>query len=127
MSLLHLNENVIAVLTGPEGKRAIPGKNIITSDGDIYYAQKSVGETPTDDFTAGGVRIGTGSTTPAKADTDVTTFITGFSIAESSGYPKTNDSDTDNSGRGTSTVTWLYEFTTTPAGTGIIEGALSTF
>jgi hypothetical protein len=71
-------------------KRVIKGKNIVTNGGDLYYAQKSVGETPTNDFTAGGLRLGSDNTAPAKGDTDVTTFIASTGKAEKSGYPKTN-------------------------------------
>ena len=55
-------------------------KNIVTNDGDLYYAQKAVAETPTSDFggSIGRMELRTGSATPAKAHTysDVTTPVT---------------------------------------------------
>jgi len=54
--------------------------NIVTNDGDLYYAQKSVAGTPTSDFggSDGRMELRTGSATPAKAHvySDVTTPIT---------------------------------------------------
>ena len=46
-------------------------KNIVTNDGDLFYAQQAVGETPTSDFdgTSGRMELRTGSATPAKGDT----------------------------------------------------------
>lgn len=122
---LRITGTVIAILEWPHGNLIIPGCNLITDDGDIYYAQKSVGETPTDDFTAGGLRLGTSSTTPTKSDIDVTTFGTDGDIAESSGYPKTNDSDAANTGAGTDRVTWKFEYGVNDGNiTGIKEGAI---
>ena len=87
------------------------GKNIVTNDGDLYYAQQAVETgTPTSDFggSNGRMELRTGSATPAKADvfTQVTTPIP-TSIQEiDSGYPKVNDNDSDNTGAGTDIVTW---------------------
>ncbi len=56
------------------------GKNIVTNDGDLYYAQQAVETgTPTSDFGGanGRIELRTGSATPAKGDvfTQVTTPI----------------------------------------------------
>ena len=67
-------------------------KNIVTNDGDLYYAQKSVGGTPTSDFggSDGRMELRTGSATPAKAHvySDVTTPVTASRKIKDSGYPK---------------------------------------
>ena len=103
----------------------IPGKNIVTNDGDLYYAQKAVGDSPTTDFTTGGLNLGTSNTAVGKTDTDVTTFGTDGDIAESSGYPKVNDGDSDNTGAGTDIVTWKFSYGTADGNiTGIQEGAI---
>ena len=76
--------NIVAVLGKKEGKSIIPkwifGKNIVTDDGDIYYALKGAGETPAtnENFIQGRMELRTGSATPAKGDTytDVTTPVT---------------------------------------------------
>ena len=101
-------------------------KNIVTNDGDLYYAQKSVGETPTTDFggSDGRMELRTGSATPAKAHvySDVTTPVTASRKAKDSGYPKTNDSDSDNTGSGTDIVTWRTSWTTSDFNANAIIG-----
>ena len=91
-------------------------KNIVTSDGDLYYAQKSVGGTPTSDFggSDGRMELRTGSATPAKAHvySDVTTPVTASRKIKDSAYPKTADDDSDNTGSGTDIVTWRTSWTT---------------
>jgi len=87
--------NVIALLRSRDVYIYIPGKNIITDAGDQYYAEGAVGSPS---WTVAGMRLGTGTTAPTKADTDVTTFLTGSGKAIDTGYPTTNDSDTDNTG-----------------------------
>lgn len=124
---LKVRGKILAVITDLSGKivRVIPGKNLVTDGGDLYYAQMGVGDTPTNDFTAGGLRLGTGTTTPAKADTDVTTFTTSSGKAVYTGYPKVNDTHANNSGGGTDIVTWMFQYTAGDfTGTGIIEGAI---
>jgi hypothetical protein len=91
-------------------------KNIVTNDGDLYYAQKSVGGTPTTDFggSDGRMELRTGSATPAKAHvySDVTTPVTASRKIKDSTYPKTADDDSDNTGAGADIVTWRTSWTT---------------
>jgi len=91
-------------------------KNIVTNDGDLYYAQKSVGGTPTTDFggSDGRMELRTGSATPAKAHvySDVTTPVTASRKIKDSAYPKTADDDSDNTGSGADIVTWRTSWTT---------------
>jgi len=117
---MHANQDcisvkgtVLAVIFNLDGSinRVVKGKNIVTNDGDLYYAQRGVEASVTDDFTAGGIRLGSDNTAPTKTDTDVTSFITSASKAESSGYPKVNDTDANNTGSGTDIATWKFEFT----------------
>lgn len=119
--------NVIAVLADEarESVLVIPGKNIVTNAGDLYYAQKAAGESPSVVFTSGGLRMGSNGAAPAKTDTDVGTFLADTGKAVSSGYPKTNDTDADNSGTAVDSVTWKFEYTTAQANVaGIAEGAI---
>jgi|TARA_R110000824_G_scaffold6766_12_gene31263 hypothetical protein len=101
-------------------------KNIVTNDGDLFYAQQSVGETPTSDFdgSSGRMELRTGSVTPAKADTytSVTTPVTASRKVVDSTYPKTNDSDSDNTGAGTDIVTWRTSWTTSDFSASAIIG-----
>lgn len=108
-----------------EREIVIPGLNIVTNDGDTYYAQVAAGEAPDDDFTAGGLRLGDDNTAPTKTDTDVTNFLAGTGHAEDATYPQTNDGDGDNSGAGVDIVTWRFSYTTGEGNAnGIIEGAI---
>ena len=119
--------NVVAVLKEWMSDKAIliPGKNIVTNEGDLFYAQKAMGETPTTNFLTGGLRLGTGTTSPAKTDTDVTTLVASSGKAITSGYPKTNDSDADNTGKGTDVATWKFDYATSEVNvSGIAEGAI---
>jgi len=97
-------------------KTWIYAKNIVTNDGDLYYAQKSVGGTPTSDFggSDGRMELRTGSATPAKAHvySDVTTPVTASRKVKDNTYPKTADDDSDNTGSGTDIVTWRTSWTT---------------
>ena len=104
--------------------------NIVTNDGDLYYAQQAVETgTPTSDFggSSGRMELRTGSATPAKADvfTQVTTPIPTSIQPMTSGYPKVNDSDSDNTGAGTDIVTWQASWTTSDFNaTAIIGGCI---
>lgn len=117
--------NVAAVLrnvkTGLE--RVILGSNIVTNDGDQYYAEAAVGSPSV--FSVAGMRLGTGTSAVSKSDTDVTTFLSGSGKATKSGYPKTNDNDSDNTGAGVKVVTWTHEYATSEGnGSSIAEGAI---
>jgi hypothetical protein len=113
-------------LTGDQLR--IQAANIVTDEGDKYYAQMAGGESPTINFKASGagLRLGTGATTPQKSHTDLTTFLAGSAHAIKSGFPKTNDNDGDNTGSGVDILTWTYEYLTSEGnGTGIAEGAIA--
>lgn len=105
-----------------------PGVNIVTSDGDIYYAQLAMSDALTDDFQAAGagLRLGSDNTAPGKANIDVVTFLSGSDHAIDATYPQSNDSDGDNTGAGTSVMTWTYSYLTSEGNVAaIIEGAIS--
>jgi len=120
---------VVAKLQDPllEREVIIPGMNIVTNDGDLYYAQMAAGETPTDDFAAAGAgfRLGTSNTAATKTDTDVTTEDTAGRKTQDATYPQTDDADGDNTGAGVDIVSWRVSYTTAEAIiTGIYEGAI---
>lgn len=101
----------------------MPGINIVTNDGDIYYAQMAAGETPDDDMdaAASGLRLGSDATLPTKTDTDVTVFIAGTAHALDAIYEQTDDPDSDNTGAGPNIITWRYSYTTAEGNAGTIE------
>lgn len=124
---LAIGGQVFAVLRDPllERELVIPGLNIVTNAGDLYYAQLGASEAVTNDFAAGGLRLGDDNTAPTKADDDVTNFLAGTGHAIDATYPKTNDDDGDNGDAGTDVVSYRYSYTTAQGNaTGIIEGAI---
>ncbi len=112
--LLGIEADAFVVLTNHEtGEiRIIPGRNLVTNEGDKWYAQSACGETPTNTF-ANLYLATAGPATPAKDD-DYSDFTVagGSEKAKTAGYPKTNDDDTDNTGAGVDIVSWKYEYST---------------
>ena len=123
--------NVIRVLTFPEvqpsGKVELIKEfdythNLVTDDGDKYYAIQGAGETPAadEDFSMSTALFELGSTaiTEAKADTymqfnaGAANPISGSLKAYISGYPKTNDTgDADNTGDAIDAVSYAVDYT----------------
>ena len=135
--------NICVVLKKDNGsKHWFYGSNIVTNDGDIYYAKRACGETPATDENFGAVASGAGATcilnNPSSADTLAKTdayqhvlspiVTSGAQKDASSNYPKTNDGDSDNTGAGTDVVTYKFEWTTsqidTSSGNAITGGCI---
>jgi hypothetical protein len=86
------------------------GRNIVTTTGEIFYAQKACNESPTNAYTTMWL-ASNGPATPAKTDNRGNfTDIAASNKANSTGYPKSNDNDTDNTGNGANTVSWLFSY-----------------
>ena len=117
----RIEENVAAVLTNIETgeKRVIRTHNIITIQGDVMYSRAAgkgingVEIVPT----IAGMRLGYNTSTPGtpgKSHTDMSmasTPSTPFATrVVDSGYPKVNDDDTNNPGRGSTTLSWRCSF-----------------
>jgi len=101
--------NILAVLTHKDGSVEIrKGKNIVTDDGDIYYAKKVAGETT--DFETPEMRLGTDTTQPDKTDTDVIAFIAGSNKPVDAGFPQRNNQDPGNTLGGVNTLTWKISY-----------------
>ena len=122
--------NVIVVLEKTDGSKEIyfyPNVNIVTTAGDIYYAERAAGQTPTNDFNT--MVLGNG-TLPAwvKGSTysDLGGPIAGSAKLVSTGYPKTSDTDPDNTGGGADVVTWKFSWSKTDlAATGINQAVIT--
>ena len=144
-SSIALFANVSAVLTHEDGSQDIYyGKNIVTDQGDRYYASTIVGTlahvNTTGDFRGTGyMRLGTSLTAAAKSDVDVGSFVPLGSVVLDATYPKVSDGDTDNTGAGADIVTWRFTFGTgvgnansiseaaiTSGATGYVGGAAGT-
>ena len=120
------------------------GSNIVTNDGDIYYAQQSAytgagsgagSSAPSPNFFACSAVLQNPSSADAagsnstnfKADneSDISNkLLTGTATASWSvqavetGYPKANDQEADNTGKGTNVVTYKFTWTTGQINTG---------
>lgn len=120
--------NVISVLNhGTERAAWVFGRNIVTDDGDIYYAKKGAGESPAsnENFLQARCELRTTADTPAKADayTNVAGPITASRKTITATYPKTNDTgDADNTGDTVDSVTYCYNWTTGDFSDADIEG-----
>jgi len=84
--------------------------NIVTDEGDKYYAQRGAVETPTNLFTM--MELGSAGTPGKAATTSSFTLIGSTPKTVKSTYPKTNDTgDADNTGDAVDAVTWTFEWT----------------
>lgn len=108
-----VHNNVLLILGNRSGKRLVLAHNIVTNDGDTYYAQKAVDEAPTNSFANLYLSSVDWSPAPAKdTDTDdLASVIAGAEKAPTANYPQTDDPDADNTGAGVDIVTWKYEYT----------------
>ena len=122
------SDNVVRVLsfpeTSPSGKVDMIKEfdythNLVTNDGEIYYAKKGAGETPAtnENFESGRFEMGTTAYTEAETDTFTNFDVGGSSkISNSrqtftSGYPKTNDTgDADNTGDAVDAVSYAVNY-----------------
>ena len=123
-SIFKYKEQVVVVLkdaaTGKVLMRHELEPNIVTNEGDKYYAQRGAASTPSYTFNKGMLVV---AKSYARAATKVATFRDFKGIATSltgrqsfdSGYPKTNDSDTDNTGRTADAVTYKRTYSTSQA------------
>jgi hypothetical protein len=125
---MPVKENVIALVRHADGTvTRYKAHNIVTNEGDKYYAQKACGETPTYAF----ANLVLGSTaTPSTGKTSTYASITAIastSKAKSSGYPKTNDDDANNTGAGVDIVTWKHAYSAGDfTAASVTEGVITT-
>jgi hypothetical protein len=101
------------------GRLILKGHNIVTTAGDVWYAQQAaVGiaatvPSVTDTFTHAVLGTGAGSA-PAKNSTYgfFSTPITGAGIKiATSGWPRVDGPDADNTGAGAAVLSWKFEWT----------------
>ena len=104
-------ENVIFVVRHKDGSESIyVAKNLVGDEGDLYYAQRGAAETPTNAFDT--LELGTAGAAPGKASnsSNMPSKIASSQKTPEATYPKTNDGDADNSGKGTDVVTWKFSY-----------------
>ena len=126
-------DNVVRVLSFPEVspsgsidmiKEFDYTHNLVTDDGEIYYAKQGAGETQSANEDFGGKGSGTGyfdmsTTAYTEAETDAyaqydvssTASISGSIQTFTAGYPKTNDTgDADNTGDAVDAVSYAVNY-----------------
>lgn len=102
------HRNVLAVLDGPRGRILVPASNIVTNAGDIHYAQRGAGETPTNAF--GIAELASAGTPGKSANRSSFTVIGSTQKAHAATYPTTADADADNTGAGADIVSFLASY-----------------
>ena len=124
-------DNIVMIRTRPESsyflKEWFFGANLVTTDGDIYYAKKGAGETPAanENFLQARIELRNMADTPAKADTYTSVLgpITASRKTITATYPKTNDTgDTDNTGDAIDAVSYSYSWTAADFNDAAIQG-----
>lgn len=129
--IIGIRGKVCAVLRDTKtGKtRIIEGRNLVTNDGDLYYAERGallttgtpISPVPTNFTDTNGVpdmimEVGTDATPPAADKTNNRSALTNQVVASQkamdAGYPKVNDLDADNTGKGADIVTYKVSWTT---------------
>lgn len=123
--LLPRHKNILAVLGTPEGKFLIPASNIVTAAGDVWYAEKACAQTPTNGFNRhamASARTSAWAKTGSASQYGNATVIAGSSQANDATYPKTADSDTDNTGAGADIVTHRVSYTAAAFNGTIVAG-----
>jgi hypothetical protein len=129
---LNKRHNVLLVVDRADGSREVlTTHNVITDAGDIYYAQKAMGEVPTNVFNR--FQFGTGRTSAwtksgaTAQQGNLTGAIAGSIKAPAATYPKTNDGDVSNTGTGLNVMTWLAIYTAADftSGTPVTDGIIT--
>ena len=127
-----IDTKIVAVLEKADGSTEVhETKNVVTNAGDVFYAQRATGATPTDFWTSGAfdgrMFLSQATTTPAKNQTfaALSSIQNTGGTAMIAGYPKANDTDTDNTGRGTKVVTYACSFGTGSTYTNVADVAIA--
>jgi len=113
--LLSVKCDAFVVLTNHEtGEvKVIPGRNLVTDAGDVWYAESACGQVPTNDFDS--LYLATACSeaggNPIKgSDYDDFTLHAGSEKHATAGYPQCPDADADNTGDGADIVSWKFEY-----------------
>lgn len=122
--------NIVAVIYDRRGavRQIISAKNLITTAGAIWYAQKATAETVTNDFKQ--MRVGTGNGGAWAAGSvysNLTGPIAGSAKDKDATYPKRNDDDTANTGAGTQVMSWRWSYTSSDftSGTPVTDAVIT--
>lgn len=118
-------QNNICIVRERAGRKWLfGGFNIVTNNGDTYYAQRGAAETPTNDFNDLFLSTVAFSPAPSKSTDagDLASTISGGEKAVDATYPRTNDPDADNTGSGVDVVTHRFSYSAADFNDPSIEG-----
>lgn len=110
---------VVVLEDGNSGlKRTHVSKNIVTDAGDLFYAQRAIGTSPSNFTDGAGVFDGIvemyngASASPAKGNnrSNLAGLVSGSAKAMTASYPKLNDPDVDNTGAGVDIVSYSVSY-----------------
>jgi hypothetical protein len=119
--------NVRGCLYLPTGeKRMLAAHNLVSTAGELHYAQLIAQATPTNAFGVTELASAVPATPAAGDDRADYTIIASSEKAHSAGYPKINDLDTDNSGKGADVYTFKNEWTAGDGNWADIDGGIIT-
>ena len=105
----------------------IEGYNLITSAGDVHYAERATTETPAVDFQMLQLStVATPAPVKASAHGDIASFIAGSSSIVVAGYPAAGDTDPDNSGSGAAVISWRFAYAKADFNSGVTRGVITT-
>ena len=125
--LLPIRGKVVAVLSGPGGVRVYETTNLVTTAGDVFYAQRATEATTTNTFDA--LLLSTATATATKSDTYAAlTPVSGSLKRFDAGYPQANNLDAANTGKGAAVVTYRVSYSASEANsTGITRLAITNY
>jgi hypothetical protein len=119
--------NVRGCLYLPTGeKRMLAAHNLVSTAGELHYAQLIAQATPTNAFGVTELASAVPVTPAAGDDRSDYTIIASSEKAHSAGYPKINDTDADNSGKGADVYTFKNEWTAADGNWADIDGGIIT-
>ena len=105
--------NVLVVREGPGGRTLFPAANLVTNDGDRFYARLIANEAPSPALNSlylSPVAWDAGHPQKATTSENLASVIAGGEKAVSTGYPQTADEDADNPDAGLNVVTWQFNY-----------------
>jgi len=104
---IKIKGQVIVIVTTPsEDKKVYKTKNLVTSEGGIYYALRGAGSSITGNFSSITLGLGTSGDDPATSSvmSSISTWATSGTMT--TGYPLVDDAATANTGGGPSIVSY---------------------
>jgi hypothetical protein len=119
--------NVRGALYFPTGeKRMLAAHNLVSDDGELHYAQLINQDVPTNAFGVTELASAVPGVPASTDDRSDYTIIATSEKAHSATYPKINDTDTDNSGKGADVYTFKNEWTAGDGNWADIDGGIIT-